>query len=74
MTTRLKDVMEEAKHLNASDRALMARLLISSLDTEGGEGVDQAWLELAERRFDELTSGAVKAVSWEQIEQKIRLN
>lgn len=74
MTTRLKDVMEEAKHLNASDRALMVRLLISSLDTEGDEGVDQAWLELAERRFDELTSGAVKAVSWEQIEQKIRLN
>jgi len=36
------------------------------------EHVDEAWIQVAERRFAQLESGAVKPVSWEEI--KLKLN
>lgn len=33
--------------------------------------VDEAWAELAERRYLELESGAVKGVSWDEIKNAI---
>ncbi len=34
--------------------------------------VDYAWAELARKRSDELRSGAVKSVSWDEIKNNIR--
>ena len=68
----LKDVMESARGLTNSEKAYMAHCLISSLETRHDEDVDIDWKELAERRCDELVSGKVSGLSWEEIKKQIR--
>ncbi len=72
MSANIKHVIEEVKHLNARERALIAHCLISSLETKQDEGVDLAWAELAEKRYSELVSGKVKSVSWEDIKKEVK--
>ena len=68
----LELVIQEAKELSANDRALLAHCLISSLETQHDEGVDAAWSSLAEQRLDELETGKVQGVSWDQIKGKLK--
>lgn len=68
----VKQVMESVKCLNAKEKAMVAHCLISSLETRQDEGVDHAWSELAEKRFTELVSGEVEAVSWDNIKKKVQ--
>jgi putative addiction module component (TIGR02574 family) len=68
----ITQVLENAKQLNVNERALVAHCLISSLETKQDEGVEQAWAELAERRFQELVSGKVEAVSWNDIKKEVK--
>ncbi len=68
----VREVIESAKYLNAKEKAMVAHCLISSLDTRQDEGVDQAWSELAQKRFAELVSGEVEPVSWEVIKKKVQ--
>ncbi len=67
MSAAFKQVIDNIKELTTKERALVAQCLISSLDTKQEQGVDEAWAALAERRLQELESGAVKAVSWQEI-------
>ncbi len=68
----VRQVIESVKFLNAKEKAMIAHCLISSLETKQDEGVDQAWYELAQTRFAELTSGEVKPVTWEDIKKKVK--
>ena len=68
----IKQVLEGAKNLTASEKALLAHCLISSLESVEDEGVEDAWGQLAEKRFKELESGKVQGVSWSQIKSEIK--
>ena len=68
----IKQVIEKSKHLNPKERALVAHCLISSLETRQDEGVDQAWADLAEKRYEELISGKVEPASWEDIKKDVK--
>ena len=68
----VRQVIENAKYLNAKEKAMVAHCLISSLETRQDEGVDQAWGELAQKRLAELVSGDVESVSWEEIKKKVK--
>ena len=68
----IKQVIENAKSLSFKDRALVAHCLISSLEKKQDENVDQAWGELAEKRFKELASGEVNPISWEDIKKEVK--
>ena len=68
----IKQVIENSKHLNSRERALVAHCLISSLETRQDEGVDQAWVDLAEKRYEELQSGLVESVSWKDIKKDVK--
>ena len=68
----IKQVIESVKYLNAKEKAMDAHCLISSLETRHDQGVDLAWGELAEKRFEELVAGEVEAVSWDNIKKKIK--
>ncbi|MDL1965043.1 MAG: addiction module protein [Deltaproteobacteria bacterium] len=70
--TNLKQAIEGVKYLTAHERALVARCLIFSLETEQDEEVDFAWAVLAEKRYKELLSGTVKYVSWEEIKKEVK--
>ncbi|MCF6299290.1 MAG: addiction module protein [Thiomicrorhabdus sp.] len=68
----MKQVIENIKALSSDEKALIAHCLISSLETKQDDNVEEAWAELAELRFSELTSGAVQGVSWESIKKNIK--
>ena len=71
MSTVFKQVIENIRALSADERALVAHCLISSLESKQDEGVDEAWAELAEKRYLELESGAVNGLSWEEVRNKV---
>lgn len=75
MSTAANDIAtlrEELLALPASTRALLARDLAESLDTSPDKEVEDAWLQLAERRLDELKSGQVKPVAGRAVLERVR--
>ena len=72
MATKIKKVIEDIKKLSSDERALIAHCLISSLETIQEEGVEEAWADLAERRYAELVSGDVEPVSWEEVKKEVK--
>ena len=72
MAAIVRQVIENIKKLSADEKALIAHCLISSLETRQDENVEEAWADLAEKRYAELVSGSVKPVSWEEIKNEIK--
>jgi putative addiction module component (TIGR02574 family) len=72
MVADIKQVIEDIKKLSADERALIAHCLISSLETKQDENVEEAWSDLAKKRFAELPSGKVKPGSWDEIKAKVK--
>ena len=72
MSEDFKQILENVKQLNPKERALIAHVIISSLDTVIDEEVDMAWGELAEKRLNDLQNGNVKPVTWEEIKKGIK--
>ena len=68
----MRQVIENIKKLSSDERAFVAHCLISSLENKQDDGVDEAWLELAEKRFSELESGSVQGVTWDEIKKDIK--
>ena len=71
MTNEVVELFRRASDLPDSDRATLAGLLIESLESERETGVEAAWLGEIEQRLQELDSGAVKTVPWEQVRAKL---
>ena len=51
---------------------MIAHCLISSIDEPTEENVEKEWLELAQKRLNELENEEVEPVSWEEIKERIR--
>ncbi|MEA3467907.1 MAG: addiction module protein [Thermodesulfobacteriota bacterium] len=60
----LDHILHEAANLPENQR--------SSLDKKPGKGVEQAWGELAEKRFSDLITGKEKPVSWDELKKEIQ--
>ncbi len=71
MSTALAQVIEKVQGLTSDEKALVAHCLISSLEVKQDDSVDDAWAELAEKRFSELESGVAKEISWKDIKNNI---
>lgn len=72
MPDKMKWILENIKTLSSHEKATLAHCLISSLDDASEENVDDAWLQIAESRFAQLESGAVKPVNWEEIKLTLK--
>ena len=72
MSAVFKQVVENIENLSSDEKALVAHCLISSLEVRHDDNVDQAWGELAQKRFRELKSGEVEGVSWKEIKKRIK--
>jgi len=72
MSAIMKQVIENIKELSADEKALIAHCLISSLEAKQDDDVEEAWVDLADKRFSELNSGAVQGVSWDEIKKNIK--
>lgn len=71
MATELRQLFREALELTENDRATLAGLLIESLEEPPDPDVERAWAEEAERRWQEIQSGKVQTIPWEEIKAKL---
>jgi putative addiction module component (TIGR02574 family) len=64
-------LIDEALALLAEERSAVALALLDSLGGEDEAAVSQAWAEEVRRRRQELRSGAVRAVPWEEAKARL---
>ncbi len=66
-----KKLIEEIESLPVEDRVLVADSVLKSLNPVDQE-IEKKWIEVAEKRLDELKSGEVKGISGEEVFEKIQ--
>jgi putative addiction module component (TIGR02574 family) len=71
MATELRQLFQEALELTDKDRATLAGLLIESLEMPPDPDVEAAWTAEAERRWQEIESGKVQTIPWEDVKAKL---
>jgi putative addiction module component (TIGR02574 family) len=69
---KVKNLEAEALSLPEKDRAGLARVLLLSLGDAEEPDVEAAWAEEAERRYEELESGAAEAIPSERVFEEAR--
>ena len=69
-TMNVKQIESEALRLSESERAELAQKLILSLDTTDKEMLDEAWLQKAKERAQELEQGIVQAIPADEVRIK----
>ena len=76
MARSVKELLREASELPENDRAVLAGLLIETLDPAPESDVERAWSEEIARRVAQLDAGTVETVPWEEVRQELfgRLN
>ena len=72
MSAKMKQVIENIKDLSSDEKAFIAHCLISSLETQQDDDVEDIWADLAEKRLSDLKLGSVQGVSWENIKKEIK--
>jgi putative addiction module component (TIGR02574 family) len=65
------DLLDRALRLSESQRADLAGRLIESLDQSSDEGIEAAWSDEIRDRLDQIDSGEVEAVPWEEAKRRI---
>lgn len=71
MEKDLREMFRQAFQLPESERATLAGLLIESLEPAPDSDVEEAWAEEAQRRWNEIGSGAVHTIPWEEVRAKL---
>ena len=66
------EVLRDALELPLEARAALVDSLIESLDQIVDEGVEEAWREEIYRRLQQIDSGAVQLISWEDARRRLR--
>lgn len=76
MTQAAHSILKDALSLTENDRALLAGVLLESLESDHDEDVEQAWVAEVSRRVAELDAGAMETLPLEtviaQLKQRIR--
>ena len=72
MMQEAQELLKKALALPDKERADLAGSLIDSLDDTVDENAEAAWQEEIVRRFEEVQSGKVKTISWDDVRQKGR--
>ena len=68
----MKQIVENIKELTPDDRIFITHCLISSLESKQDDNAEEAWSELAEKRFSELESGSIQGVTWDEIKRETK--
>lgn len=66
------ELLSEALHLPIEARAALANSLLDSLDAEVDADAEEAWRDEICRRLQEIDSGAVKLVPWQDAQGRLR--
>jgi putative addiction module component (TIGR02574 family) len=65
------DLLRRALQLPEEARAALADSLWASLDHEVDEDAEEAWRQEIRRRLQEIDSGAVKLIPWEDVRREL---
>jgi len=68
----MMSVTAQALALPKRSRALLADLLLDSLDESAQETLDREWLEVAKKRDEEIESGSVQLITHEEMMRSLR--
>ena len=71
MSMQFEILEAEVLKLVSADRALLAEHLIASLDEDNE--IESAWADEVQRRVDEVESGAIIGMSFEEVIAQARL-
>ena len=76
MASALEDIEKEVLSLDLKGKNELLKLLIADLDKETDINVEKLWLQEAQKRYEELSSGKVKAIPADEAlaEARTRLN
>jgi hypothetical protein len=72
MARAVSEIEREIRALEPDDQEHLFRALLEELDGPPDPGVEQAWLEEAQRRSRELDSGTAEAISADEVLAKAR--
>lgn len=71
MTQQTRELLQKVLALPEGERMALVRVLIESLDDASEVDVERAWEEEVSRRVADLDSGAVRTVSWTEVQERI---
>ncbi|MFN0197858.1 MAG: addiction module protein [Planctomycetaceae bacterium] len=71
MSPPVRELFRQASELDEHDRAVLAGLLLESLETEVDENVESAWQDEIARRVAELDAGSEQLVPWDEVKAKL---
>ena len=71
MSTSTAEIFKEALDLEERDRAMLAGLLIESLEEGIDDELESVWKAEVARRAAELDSGDVKTLIWEDVKARL---
>jgi hypothetical protein len=69
----LKDITLQILELPQRSRALLADVILDSLDEQPENSNDRAWLKIAYKRDGEISAGKVKCKSHDEIMNSVRM-
>jgi putative addiction module component (TIGR02574 family) len=70
--SKVEELEQQALNLEPEDRERLAGHLLQSLESAPLNAVDHAWIEEAERRYQDFKSGKTQGVPGEQVFAQIR--
>jgi putative addiction module component (TIGR02574 family) len=74
MNQKIEAIISDAMLMPDKDRAIIAERLIASLDHEFEKDTELAWQNELQKRIDEINSGKVSCIPWEEVRTRLRKN
>jgi putative addiction module component (TIGR02574 family) len=74
MNQKSEAIISDAMLMPDEDRAMIAERLIASLDHEFEKDTEIAWQKELQKRVDDINSGKVNCIPWEQVRARLQKN
>lgn len=71
MNARVDHVLDEVLALPVAERSAVAVALLDSLESADDSGISEAWRAEIRRRRDAMLAGAVQAMPWTEVRQRL---
>jgi putative addiction module component (TIGR02574 family) len=72
MARAISEIYEDIQSLSTSEKKELLRALVAELDAPADPEVEKAWLQEAQRRYQELVEGKVKGVPGGLVFERVR--
>jgi hypothetical protein len=72
MSTLFDELERQARTLTAREKATLARILIEELDPSVDIGVEQLWIDEAQRRYKAFLKGELEALPGDAVMERAR--